>query len=113
MNLLVDAQLPIRLAETLVSLDHDVVHTSELAKGNRTTDAEITRMADRDQRVVVTKGRDFLDGHLLNRAPQRLLLITTGNIGNDDLIALVNAVDVLMCRCVDVLMRLSVRRWWS
>ncbi len=61
-----------------------MVHTNELGEGNRTTDAEIIRIADRDERVVVTKDHDFLDGHLLNNAPQRLLLVTTGNIRNDD-----------------------------
>lgn len=92
MKLLVDAQLPVRLAETLVSLGHDVVHTSELDDGNRTTDAEIIRVADSDSRVVVTKDRDFLDGHLLKGTPQRLLLVTTGNIRNDTLITLVTNV---------------------
>ncbi len=96
MRLLVDAQLPDRLAGCLTLLGHDLVHTSELAEGNRTTDAEIIRIADRDDRVVVTKDHDFLDGHLLNDAPQRLLLVTTGNIRNDDLIALIEAVEPLL-----------------
>lgn len=91
MRLLVDAQLPNRLADCLTSLGHDVVHTSELADGNRTTDTEIIRIADRDGRVV-----DFLDGHLLKKAPQRLLLVTTGNIRNDDLITLIEAIEPLL-----------------
>ena len=96
MNLLIDAQLPFRLAETFVLLGHDVVHTSELADGNRTVDAEIARVANSDGRVVVTKDHDFLDGHLLNGAPQRLLLITTGNIRNDELIALVRTIEPII-----------------
>ncbi len=96
MRLLVDAQLPNRLAVCLTSLGHDIVHTSELADGNRTTDPEIIRIADRDERVVVTKDHDFLDGHLLNNSPQRLLLVTTGNIRNNDLIALFEAVEPLL-----------------
>lgn len=96
MRLLVDAQLPNRLADCLTSLGHDVVHTSELADGNRTTDTEIIRIADRDGRVVVTKDHDFLDGHLLKKAPQRLLLVTTGNIRNDDLITLIEAIEPLL-----------------
>lgn len=89
MRLIVDARLPDRLADRLTSLGHDVAHTSELADGNRTTDAEIIRIADRDERVVVTKNHDFLDGHLPNHAPRPLLLVTTGNIRNDDLITLI------------------------
>jgi predicted nuclease of predicted toxin-antitoxin system len=63
---IVDAQLPARLATLLSSAGHDAVHTSELPAGNRTTDAAI---ADRDGRFVVTKDRDFRDGHLLGRLP--------------------------------------------
>ncbi len=72
------------------------MHSSELVDGNRTKDAEIIRIADRNERVVVTKDHDFLDGHLLNRAPQRLLLVATGNIRNDDLIVLIEAVEPLL-----------------
>lgn len=101
MRFLVDAQLPDRLAHRLTSLGHDVVHTSELADGNRTRDGEIIGVADRDERIVVTKDHDFLDGHLLNQAPRRLLLVTTGNIRNDDLIALIGAVEPLLAEAFE------------
>jgi hypothetical protein len=39
--------------------------------------------------VVVTKDRDFWDGHLLARSPRRLLVVATGNITNDGLLALI------------------------
>jgi predicted nuclease of predicted toxin-antitoxin system len=37
---------------------------------------------------VVTKDRDFRDSHLLTRSPRRLLVVATGNITNDALLAL-------------------------
>lgn len=67
---------------------HDVVHTSDLPDGNRTTDTEIARKADAEDRVVVTKDRDFRDSHLLRASPRRLLIVATGNITNNDLFAL-------------------------
>jgi predicted nuclease of predicted toxin-antitoxin system len=85
---LVDAQLPTRLAQQLVAAGHDVVHTSEMPNGNRSTDVEIEALAESDDRVVVTKDRDFRNGHLLRQRPRRLLLVTTGNITNDALMAL-------------------------
>jgi hypothetical protein len=48
-------------------------------------------LADAEDRVVVTKDRDFRDSHLLKRTPRRLLVVTTGNITNNDLLALVKA----------------------
>jgi predicted nuclease of predicted toxin-antitoxin system len=87
-NFLVDAQLPPRLAHFLRTAGHDVVHTSELPDANRTTDTEVARLADADDRVVVTKDRDFRSSHLLQSRPRRLLIVATANIRNDELIAL-------------------------
>jgi predicted nuclease of predicted toxin-antitoxin system len=42
--------------------------------------------ADADARIVITKGRDLRDGHLLRGSPARLLVVSTGNISNDDLL---------------------------
>jgi predicted nuclease of predicted toxin-antitoxin system len=85
---LIDAQLPVRLARFLQHAGHDAVHTSALPAGNHTTDTRISEIADSECRVVVTKDRDFRDGHLLAGSPSRLLVVATGNIGNDDLLAL-------------------------
>jgi len=87
-RLLIDAQMPQRLARALAHRGHDVVHTSDLPLGNRTLDVEIIRFADTDNRVVVTKDRDFVDSHILTGRPRALLLVSTGNISNDELVAL-------------------------
>jgi predicted nuclease of predicted toxin-antitoxin system len=89
-NFLVDAQLPARLARLLNELGHDALHTSELPEGNRTTDVRIALLADESARVVVTKDRDFRDGHLLSGSPRRLLVVRTGNITNNALLSLVS-----------------------
>lgn len=88
MKFLIDAQLPARLARQIAAAGHDVIHTSELPDGNRTSDAQIAVTADAEDRVVVTKDRDFRDSHLLRSKPRRLLIVATGNIGNSELIAL-------------------------
>ncbi|BBF98802.1 MULTISPECIES: DUF5615 family PIN-like protein [Pseudonocardia] len=88
MRFLVDAQLPARLARALTDAGHQALHTTDLPDGNRTTDAQIAALADREGRVVVTKDRDFRDGHLLSGSPRRLLVVATGNIANAALLAL-------------------------
>ncbi len=65
MKFLVDAQLPLRLAQQLAAIGHDAVHSSELADGNRTSDAALASFADDECRIVVTKDRDFEVGHLI------------------------------------------------
>lgn len=88
MKFLVDAQLPARLARQLNDSGHDAIHTLDLPEQNRTTDAEVSRMADIEDRIVISKHRDFRDSHLLRGTPARLLVVSTGNITNRDLLAL-------------------------
>lgn len=88
MNFLVDAQLSTRLVVFLNRAGHDAIHTRDLLKGNASTDAEVAQRADTEGRVVVTKDRDFRDGHLLTGSPRKLFIIVTGNIGNDALMKL-------------------------
>jgi predicted nuclease of predicted toxin-antitoxin system len=91
MKFIVDAQLPRRLARELVAAGHDAVHTLDLPVGNRTQDKEIIALAIRENRIVVTKDNDFVTSFLLQGAPSKLLLISTGNISNDQLSKLLAA----------------------
>jgi predicted nuclease of predicted toxin-antitoxin system len=85
MKLLVDAQLPRRMAGWLNDAGLDALHTLDLPSGNKTPDAEVIDFAEQEQRVVVTKDADFVNSHLLTGKPTKLLLIATGNISNRDL----------------------------
>ena len=78
MNFLVDAQLPRRMTSWFTAAGCDALHTLDLPDGNRTTDDQINDIADRQQRVVVTKDADFVDSHLVRGRPAKLLLISTG-----------------------------------
>ena len=89
MKFLVDAHLPRRMVEWLAAAGCDAVHTLELPDTNRTSDEQITDLADRDGRVVTTKDADFVDSHVLRGRPTKLLLVSTGNISNRDLEALI------------------------
>jgi predicted nuclease of predicted toxin-antitoxin system len=85
MKFLVDAQLPRRLARELAAAGHDAVHTSDFPAANRTPDKEIVALAIRENRIVVSKDNDFVASFLLHGRPPKLLLISTGNISNDQL----------------------------
>lgn len=89
MKFLVDAQLPRRLAMQLNAAGHDAVHTLSLPQKNRTKDGVINQISIDEQRVVITKDVDFRDSHLVQGRPFKLLLISTGNIRNDELLVLI------------------------
>ena len=80
-----------RLARFLVDAGYDVVHSSQLPEGNRTSDGVLTELADVEGRIMVTKDRDFEIGHLVHGTPRSLLLVTTGNISNTELFGLLMA----------------------
>ena len=88
MKFLVDAQLPRRLALWLQQRGHDVVHTLNLPQQNRTPDPFLLAMSNKEDRVLITKDTDFEITYELGQGPPKLLLITTGNIHNDELLEL-------------------------
>lgn len=88
MKFLVDAQLPRRLAGWLTQQGHDALHTLDLPRANHTSDAEVIRRADTDGRTVVTKDADFVNSFQLSAQPSRLLLVSIGNISNEELVHL-------------------------
>ena len=88
MKFLVDAQLPKQLSQLLVWSGHEALHTLDLPLANRTSDEVISELSVKDHWVVVTKDSDFVDSFLLRKEPWKLLLVSTGNIQNTELIAI-------------------------
>ena len=88
MKFVVDAQLPRRAVGWLAAAGCDAIHTLDLPQGNRTPDVRIIDVADQEGRAVVTKDADFVDSHALHGRPAKLLLISTGNLSNAELEAL-------------------------
>ena len=89
MRFIVDAQLPRDLVTFLKTHGHEAMHTAELPEKNRTPDEKIRCIADADGRIVVSKDDDFVTSHLLRGKPKRVLLISTGNISNPELLQII------------------------
>jgi predicted nuclease of predicted toxin-antitoxin system len=89
MKFLIDAQLPRRLSHVLTAQGHDSIHTLDLPNGNRTSDGEIGEISVAEARIVISKDADFVNDFLLKQQPYGLLLVSTGNIANNDLLQLI------------------------
>jgi predicted nuclease of predicted toxin-antitoxin system len=85
MKILIDAQLPRRMAGWFVAAGCDAIHMLDLPLRNRTPDGDFIEIANLEQRVVATKDAEFVDSHLLFGRPAKLLFVTTGNISNREL----------------------------
>ncbi len=88
---IVDAQLPKRLSNFLSDNGYDSIHTLSLENKNNTKDKEIIENSLQENRVVITKDYDFLESFILKGEPQKLIIIKTGNISNNELIELFSA----------------------
>ena len=88
MKFLVDAQLPYGLALFLKDKGFDALHTNDLPDKEYTTDSQIRSIAVSENRIVITKDYDFVDLFILKKIPEKLLIVTTGNIKNKKLFSL-------------------------
>ena len=88
MKFLVDAQRPYHLKVWLLAKGFDAIHTIDLPAQNLSSDMDIVQVADVEGRIVISKDSDFLKLHILLKKPARLLMITTGNIINQQLLSL-------------------------
>ncbi len=88
MKFIIDAQLPKLLSEFLNHEGYASIHTLNLDTKNKTTDKSIIEIAEEQKRIVVTKDNDFLESYLLEGKPKQLILISTGNISNKNLMEL-------------------------
>ena len=89
MRFLVDAPLPPKLCDVFASTRHDATHARSLPRGNATPDRDLTRIADSEDRVLISKDSDFFYSHLLLGRPRKLLLVRTGNLSPSSLVRLV------------------------
>lgn len=85
MNFLIDANLPYRLVRIFQERGHNAVHTLDLPDANQTTDDALLDYSDKNNCAIATKDSDFSTSFWLQNRPNKLLLISTGNIRNDDL----------------------------
>jgi predicted nuclease of predicted toxin-antitoxin system len=82
MKFIVDAQLPYGISLFLKNKGFDAIHTNDLPDKERTTDSQIMSIAMKENRIVITKDYDFIVSHIIRKIPEKLLIVTTGNIKN-------------------------------
>jgi predicted nuclease of predicted toxin-antitoxin system len=86
MKFIVDAQLPVSLSKFFQNKGFDAIHTDDLPNKELTTDNEIRDISLNESRIIITKDSDFLDSYYVKGIPEKLLLVTTGNIKNKELL---------------------------
>ena len=88
MKFLVDAQLPPTLKLWLIEQGHDCKHAIDLPQKDLSSDTEIANIAIEEGRILISKDTDFVKMKMVTDKPDKLLVVTTGNIRNAELIGL-------------------------
>lgn len=88
MNFIIDAHLPISLKSWLNQNGCDAIHTRDLPRQNLTEDLDIIQIAMQENRIIISKDSDFPKYRILKGIPDRILMITCGNIVNKILLQL-------------------------
>lgn len=101
MNFLVDAQLPKSVSSLLVTIGHDSIHTLDLPEKNLSQDNFLIKVAKEQGRTIITKDLDFLESQMVRDEPEKLILIKTGNIKNQELLVLFENNIELMVRLLE------------
>jgi predicted nuclease of predicted toxin-antitoxin system len=91
LKFIIDTQLPQMLAAYFRQKGFDAIHTTHFPEGHLLQDAEISKIAIKDNRIVVTKDSDFPDSFFLKGPPPRVIYLRFGNTKNRELTALLEA----------------------
>ena len=85
MKLIIDAQLPVLIRDFIINKGFDAIHTDNLPEKECTKDRVIRDIANKENRIVISKDSDFYESHILLNSPKKLLWISTGDIKNNEL----------------------------
>lgn len=89
MKFLCDVHISFKLVNALNQLGYECVHVNNILDKWFTKDAAITKFADENDYIIITKDADFRNSFFINRTPKKLLKVNLGNITNRDLIKIV------------------------
>lgn len=93
--LLIDAQLPPRLARRLSDLGHEATHVADIGLAEA-SDATIWNIAIERAAILVTKDQDFAIARAASNEGPAIIWIRIGNTPNEVLIArLINSLDAI------------------
>ena len=91
MKFLCDVHISFKLVKALSDLGHEAIHVNAILDKWFTKDAEISKFADANDCILITKDADFRNAFYLNNTPKKLLKINFGNLPNTKMTELVLA----------------------
>jgi predicted nuclease of predicted toxin-antitoxin system len=89
MKFLCDVHISNKLVKHLRTLGFTVIHVNEILNNWFTSDSMISKFADENDLIVITKDSDFRNSFYIKKSPKKLIKINLGNISNELLIQII------------------------
>ncbi|MBN2649485.1 MAG: DUF5615 family PIN-like protein [Prolixibacteraceae bacterium] len=70
------------MTKYLIALGFDTIHVNEILDKSETKDSDLSKYADQNDYVFITKDSDFRDSYFVKQSPKKLIKINLGNIPN-------------------------------
>ncbi|PSR13400.1 MAG: hypothetical protein DA408_17440 [Bacteroidetes bacterium] len=87
-KILCDVHIAYKVVSFFEAKGYHAVHVNTILERWYTKDSDISRYADDNEFIVLTKDADFKNSHFVNGHPARLRKISLGNISTKKLIAI-------------------------
>jgi predicted nuclease of predicted toxin-antitoxin system len=88
MKFLCDVHISFKLVKYLEKKGFECIHVNNILDKWFTKDSDISKFADLNDYIIITKDQDFKNSHLLKNSPKKLIRIILGNISNFELLEL-------------------------
>jgi predicted nuclease of predicted toxin-antitoxin system len=73
----------------LRSLGFTAIHVNEILNNWFSSDSMISKFADENDLIVISKDSDFRNSFYIKKSPKKLIKINLGNISNESLIQII------------------------
>lgn len=88
MKFLCDVHISFKLVSHLNNLGCEAIHVNEILDKWATKDSDLSKYADANDLIVITKDADFRNSFFISKTPKKLVKINLGNIPNLELITI-------------------------
>jgi len=88
MRFLCNVHIPDSLSKQFAKAGHDSTHVNRLPSKWHTSDKDIAKLADEEDRILITKDSDFRDSCIVHGTPRKLIKVNLGNIPHAELAAI-------------------------
>jgi len=85
-KVLCDVHIAFKVVRFFKDKGYEAIHVNDILDSYHTKDSDISKYADQNGFLVVSKDADFQNSHLLKNTPERLLKISLGNLSTKKLL---------------------------